>query len=251
MTAPPDAADRFLPARNAPAPGPGELHLWRIRLRGEPLLVAARARLLSLYEQHRMHRYRFPHLRDAFALRHGAMRSILGAYLQVEPSTLELTAQPGGKPELGPVTGQPPLQFNLSDSGDWALLAVTCDARVGVDIEQLRPLADMEEVARDHFSSAEVAALRDIAPAETLAAFFRCWTRKEAWLKATGRGLTVPLDSFDVTLAAGEAPRLLRVANAPAEAERWWMHGCDPAVGYVGTVVREGAASCIRAFEYE
>lgn len=222
-----------------PALAPGEIHLWRIALSREADLVQRRALLLSSDERARMRRFHFDLHRERFAIRRGALRVLLGCYLQIDPGHVTFQYSSRGKPELEQPTQDHVLRFNLSDSSDWALLGVTLDHPIGVDIEHLRPLPDADTLARDYFSSLEHEKYRSIAPMERLAGFYNCWTRKEAWLKARGDGLSVPLDSFDVTLVPGQPPRLLGVRNAPVDPRRWSLYACTPADDYVAAIAVE------------
>jgi 4'-phosphopantetheinyl transferase len=226
----------WIEAPATPALAPEEVHLWRIRLDGEPEEVAERAALLDGEERERMARFRFDVHRDRFALRRGAMRVLLGRYLGIDPRRVELRRSAHGKPEALQLGPGPRLRFNLSDSEDLALFAATLDADVGVDVERLRPVPEMERIARDHFSEREQAELAAVPAARRERAFFACWTRKEAWLKARGEGLVGNLAGFDVSLAPGRAPRLHDVHGAPAEAARWRLLACAPRRGWVGAV---------------
>ena len=233
-----------------PALLPGQLHVWRIPLVGDGALRERRTALLSDEERARMGRFHFERDRHGFALKRGALRLLLGGYLGDDPRKLAFRAGEWGKPE---VAGLPPplrLQFNVSDSGEWALLAVVRDARVGVDIERLRPVPEIGAVARDHFSQRELAQLEALEGPPALTAFFNCWTRKEAWLKGTGRGLSLALDSFDVSLLPGDPPRLLRVDGEPAEPQRWWMVALDPAPGYVGAAALDLAPRAVLTLQF-
>ena len=227
-------------------PAGGEIHLWRIPLLAEPGIAADRARLLIDDELDRMGRYRFERDRERFAMCRGALRILLGRYLSIDPRQVRLRYSPKGKPELDQTAGtrhRHDLRFNLSDSSDWALLAITRGDEIGVDIERVRPLPDAEILARDHFSPREYDEYKALPPSEKLAGFFNCWTRKEAWLKATGEGITVPLDRFDVTLVPGQGPRLLRVEGDPDAPARWALYDCVPAQDYVGAIAVKGKPS--------
>jgi 4'-phosphopantetheinyl transferase len=132
----------------------------------------------------------------------------------------------------------------MSHSHGLALLAITEDRQIGVDVEHVRADFATEEIARHFFSHSEVESFNALAKEDQIAAFFRCWTRKEAFIKATGRGLSQPLDAFDVTLAPGVAAELLRVEED--DASRWSMSDIDAGVDYAAALVVEGAAATIR-----
>ena len=188
--------------------------------------------LLSGPEQARAARFVFEQHRVQFISAHAGLRLVLGTLLDIGPSAVTLVEGTHGKPRLA--GSQPGLFFNLSHSHGVAAVAVSRDFEIGLDIEMLRP-ADLSGVV-SFFSGGEQAALSRLPPAARTSCAFATWTRKEAFVKATGLGLTMPLDSFDVSLDPDEPPRLLRVADAPQEAANWQLAHFIPADGYVGTV---------------
>lgn len=212
----------------APAPAardlsPGDLHLWLIALYGSDLELAQAEAVLSADELSRARRFHFERDARRYVLAHAALRRILAGYLAVSPPALRFEVNAYGKPSLasGAAPGDAGLTFNLSHSGELALLGVAAGRPVGVDIELVRPELATRQIAERFFSPAEVLALAALTTADWVHAFFRCWTRKEAFVKARGEGLSLPLDSFDVTLRPGEPPALLRVGAGPAAAQAW------------------------------
>src|SRR5262249_48037202 len=141
------------------------------------------------------------------------------------------------------------LRFNLSHSQNLALYAFALDREVGVDVEAMRPLDDAAEIARRYFSQAENAAFERIVPAQRLEAFFNCWTRKEAFLKATGEGLNRPLDSFDVTLTPGEAAQL-SIAGQTTEGGGWSLYDLNPAPGFRAAVAAAGQGWVVKCWRW-
>lgn len=215
-----------------------EIHVWRIPLDGVgPSQDEAQA-LLSADEQERWGRFHFARDRRRFERARVALRVILAAYLDEEARRIRFAFGTHGKPELAEPSGE--VGFNLSHSGDLALLAVAGRREVGVDVEAVRPVCDAEAIAERFFSPAENAALRQLPPQGRLDAFFRCWTRKEAYLKALGEGLARPLDGFDVSLEPDAPARLLKVHADPQEASRWWLTALEPGPGYVGALAACG-----------
>jgi 4'-phosphopantetheinyl transferase len=142
------------------------------------------------------------------------------------------------------------LQFNFSNSADLGLLAIATGRAVGIDIEKLRPVPDAMCLASLWFSAAERAVLRSVHVAERDMMFLRCWTHKEAYIKAVGEGLSLRLDSFDVGFTPGEAARLLDHRSNPSETARWKIEGFGPAAGYVGALVAEGHGWTRRQYEW-
>lgn len=177
------------------------------------------------------------------------MRTILAGYLGVDATQLRFTLSAHGKPEL--VTPASSLRFNLSDSVDLALLGVVDGLRIGVDVEQLKEVREMDDIARRHFSVREYADYVGAPAADRTRCFYNAWTRKEAWLKARGDGLSAGLSGFDVTLRPGRAARLLEVRGEQDEARRWRLRAFTPATGYVAAVAVEGETLKLVRRRYE
>ena len=226
------------PPRGVERLGPDEVHVWSVDLDRLPEAVLGQP--LSANERERGRRFRFERDRRRFVTARGLLRRLLGRYLGLEPSRLRFGYGPRGKPFLA---GEDELRFNVSHSGGLALLAFAWDRELGVDVEEEREVEEAEAIARRYFSSWEERELRLLTEVERQAAFFRCWTRKEAFIKATGDGLSRPLDAFDVTLAPGEPARLLRVEGEPEAAGRFWLEDVSPAPGFAGALAVEGRAA--------
>jgi 4'-phosphopantetheinyl transferase len=226
----------------APPPlAPDEVHVWRVALEQPPAGFARLAARLSPDERRRAARFRFERDRRRYQVAHGALRELLAGYLDHETERLVFVEGAHGKPVLAPPHGAE-LRFNLSHSGELALCAVSRRREVGVDLEQVRELSDADALARRFFAEAESAALAALPAAERLPAFFRCWTRKEAYLKAVGAGLLLALDGFQVSLQPEAGPCGLSVSGRPEETARWSLQGLDVAQGYVAAVVAERPA---------
>jgi 4'-phosphopantetheinyl transferase len=154
-----------------------------------------------------------------------------------------------GKPSLDdPPAGGGDLQFNLSNSHELALAGFLRGIEIGVDVEHLRPVAHLEQLAKRFFSREEIDALMELPASEHVAGFFNCWTRKEAYLKAVGEGLAARLDSFAVSLRPGEAPRMLTIEADASRAARWSLEGFYPAAGYVGALAVEAPLGVVRCW---
>lgn len=207
-----------------------DIHVWFADLDARREQCNQQWKLLSGDERDRASRFHFDIHRSRFIAARAMLRTILGAYLGQAPEQLTFAYSKHGKPIL---TGFP-LHFNLSHAESGALLALTRAAPVGTDLEKVRPMADMLEITRRFFSPMEARALADLPVDEMSEAFFRVWTRKEAFVKATGEGLSCPLDSFTVSI--DEPALLLRIDGDPAAVTRWSLHHLAPAAGYVGSV---------------
>jgi 4'-phosphopantetheinyl transferase len=217
-----------------------EVHVWRACLDPDASCVAQLRLTLSADESQRAARFHFPRDRRRFTVARGVLRDILGRYLGVPASELGFRYSAYGKPALADGFDATGVRFNISHSHEIALFAVTCDREIGVDIEYLGREIDGEEIAEHFFSSQECATLRALPAAAKHEAFFTCWTRKEAYIKAHGEGLSLPLDQFDVSLAPGEPAALLATRSDPREALRWSLQALPPGPGYVAALAVEG-----------
>lgn len=197
----------------------GVVHVWRASLDQPPEVTARLRALLDEGELDRARSFRFDLHRERYAVGRGLLRALVGRYLGRAPETIRFSYGPERKPELP--RGE--LHFNLAHAEASAVYAFSSAFDVGVDVELLRASGNLDGIAERFFSPAEVAALRSLPESERPRAFLTCWTRKEAFLKARGDGLTIRLDSFDVTLAPGLPAELLRTAWAPFEPARWQL----------------------------
>ncbi len=218
---------------------PGEVHVWCVALEVPPEATAALNETLGEGERLRSARRHSARERQRFIVAHGALRELLGGYLGVEPGAVRFVHNAFGKPALSPAFGSR-LRFNLSHSAGLALIAVAVDADVGIDVECVRWHRDYDEIARHFFSAAELAQLEALEGDLRARAFFACWTKKEAYVKACGEGLTTPLASFSVPLAtvAGALPDGSSDGTAVG---RWALYALHPAPGYVGALAIRGA----------
>lgn len=198
-------------------------------------------RLLPVAEARRAARQPFEARRRDLVLSGVALRAILAAYLETDPRTLRFVVAPGGKPRLEARGERVPLAFNLSHSRGRALVAVAPSGEVGVDLERYRRDLPIDRLAARFFSPREIAALRATSDEVRHAAFFACWTRKEAFVKATGAGIfRQPLRSFAVSIEPGPGPVRLEIPGHDGEAGRWRLMSLDAGPGYAAAVASEG-----------
>ena len=217
-----------------------EVHVWRAQLDLPASQFQELSSLLTADELERANRFSFERDRQRFIAARGILRSILSRYLTICPEQVRFAYNQYGKPFLGPEFTSRLLNFNLAHSGSMALYAVTRKLEIGVDVERACPNFEYEEIAKQFFSVNEVAALHTIPAERKLDAFYTCWTRKEAYLKAHGQGLSLPLDSFEVSFAPWEPPRLLMTRHEPQARALWRILDLSPGPGYVGALaVRE------------
>lgn len=231
--------------------GEKEVHIWQIALSGHELLLPALRNLLSADELERADRFYFDRDRQSFTVARAAMRQILSRYVNVSADNLAFSYGAKGKPELAAGAEPASLKFNLSHSGGFALLAVARGSWLGIDIERVKPDFGGDAIAERFFSSNEVAVLRAMAAEARIEGFFSCWTRKEAYIKALGEGLSVPLDSFDVAFGPGVPAALLRVRVSPDEVERWTLYDIVAPPGYKAALVAEGKQHQLRYLQWE
>ncbi|MDQ3652238.1 MAG: 4'-phosphopantetheinyl transferase superfamily protein [Acidobacteriota bacterium] len=223
--------------------GHNEVHVWRAALNTKESSIQSLRRTLSADERARAERFHFQNDRDHFIVARGLLRAILGRYLNVDPSQLCFSYSFYGKPSLARESSGDDLSFNLSHAGELALYAITRGREIGIDVERIRADFANEQIAERFFSLREVAALRTLPKNIQPQGFFNCWTRKEAYIKARGEGLSLPLDQFEVSLVPGEPAALLRTSGSGdhQEASRWSLREVvAPAASYVAAVAVEG-----------
>lgn len=201
-------------------PGTGEIQIRQFSLAIGDAELRGVEQLLSTDERQRADRLLDRQIRNRFIAGRGRLRQILAGYFETEPADLLLTTNPFGKPGLK-YRHNHGLCFNLSHSGDSCILALARDCELGVDLEQVRDDLPFEAIARQYFSRHEQSELFSLMPAMQPAAFYRCWTRKEAYLKACGSGFSSPSDICDVSLLPDQPPELLALRNAPEQLCEW------------------------------
>jgi len=211
------------------------IQVWRLNLDQDAAGAEHLRALLSDDERARADRFYFPHLRAYYTLVRGALRILLGGVSGREPAKLEFAYAQHGKPYL---PGSE-VQFNVSHSGALGLIALARGRRIGVDVERIRNMDDSEAIARRFFAPAEVAEYLSLPADQRPAAFYSCWTRKEAFIKAVGDGLSFPLHQFTVSLKPGNPARVLTVENDPKAARRWQLVALDPGEGYAAALIAE------------
>ena len=223
-----------------------EVQTWAVRLDASPAVIENCWRWLGPEERTRAERFHFDIHRTQFLVSHAVLRALLARATGRSPADLKFSHGANGKPLLADDASG--LRFNMSHSGDLALYALTRGCEVGVDVEQIRPMLELENVAARFFAAEEVAELQSLPESDRVEAFFRCWTRKEAYVKAVGDGLSMPLDRFRVTLKPGEDARLVRLGDDPEAASRWSMHHLSPAPNFVGAVMYLGEVRPLTEF---
>jgi 4'-phosphopantetheinyl transferase len=227
----------------------GDLHLWSGRLIGTPGDVLSLYNTISPDEKQRSLRFRFARYRNRYIIGRGLLRAILAYYLGVAPKDVSIQYGPKGKPALKNSVW--PLHFNVAHSEDRILCAFSLDCELGVDVEVIRRLDDADAIARRFFAERECHDLFLLTAEERISAFFRCWTRKEAFLKATGEGLSVPLDQFEVSVLPGQVPQITVRNGTAKSAPLWHLLHFEPAADCVAAIALGSRPNSLNVSEFE
>lgn len=227
-----------------------DIHVWRASLEVPSARLEYLYRMLSEDEVNRAKQYCFEQVRRRFIIRRGLLRCILSGYLGQSPSEIFFSYNSYGKPALVSMYGEPALYFNVSHSGGLALYAITQSQEVGVDIERIRPVEDAEDIVKRFFSSQEKAEFNTLPERIKKQAFFTCWTRKEAVIKAMGQGLSYPLDKFSVSMIPDEKARLVETKGYENKKTTWFLKAIRLSSGYVAAVAVEGYDLFIRHWQW-
>jgi 4'-phosphopantetheinyl transferase len=207
-----------------------------VRLDAPTQVRAALWPLLSRDERERAEKFRYAEHRQHYVVARASLRRLLAERLRIAPRTVELVETKYGKPRLAPVHGSADVEFNVSHSGGLALVAFTNGRAVGVDVERIREVPDADDLAERFFSPRETASLRALPLDRRSLAFLACWTRKEAFIKALGLGLSCPLDAFDVTIDPDTPARITRIDERIDEVANWAIQKFTPLPQYIAAV---------------
>lgn len=223
--------------------GDSELHIWWMRLDLESAEVERLADSLSAQERLRSRRYFFARDGNRFVATRGLLRTVLARYADIDAAAVQFSYGQHGKPLL---QTKPELRFNLAHADGLALLALAREREVGVDLERVRFDVAVDDIAEHFFAPGEIAALRELPPGQRVDGFFTCWTRKEAYVKARGGGLSIPLDSFTVFRRLEAPPRLEEASASSAATARWILRDLTPPAGFKAAVVIEAGGLSLR-----
>jgi 4'-phosphopantetheinyl transferase len=232
----------------APVIWPNEVHVWRANLELPWSWTFDEA--LSLDDRARADRFRFESDRRRFCTARASLRLILGRYLKTKPGRLQLDVGKCGKPYFADEKASMGLRFNLSHSNRLALIAITRNREVGVDVEFVRPDFVTNDVAEHFFSRAEAEQFSKMPSELRTQSFFNCWTRKEAYIKARGEGLSCPLDQFDVSFSPKAPPMILDTRIEGDDGERWSLEELHPEPGYTASLAVDGTISRLVLWDF-
>jgi len=225
---------------------PGEIHVWTMSLDLAAPVVDQQLSHLSTDETARAARFAFARDRNRFIVGRSCLRSLLALYLNVAPRATRICYNEYGKPFVPATSNRREITFNLAHSGGMAIYGFTLQRKIGIDVEEVRTGLQINDLAERFFSPWEAACLRNIDPAFRTKAFFDCWTRKEAFVKALGMGLSLDLAQFDVSFREGDRPAVLRTEWDPAEAWRWSLVAFKVGNRHAAALAVEGRVERIR-----
>ncbi len=212
------------------------IHVWTIALDSFRLQLHQLQERLADDEVERAKRFRFDKDRQRWVGTRAALRILLSRYCGAAPEEISFSYGSYGKPRLAHPETVPELHFNVSHAADLAMIAVSECGPLGIDVEEVRWLPDLTDVMKSHFASGECDAVRNLPASQQTEGFFHCWTRKEAFIKALGIGLSMPLTSFEVTVTPEQPARLLSIRNDLEKAKHWSLYRLRTPVGYVAAL---------------
>jgi 4'-phosphopantetheinyl transferase len=231
--------------------GREEAHVWRARLDLPASRIQAFKQVLTVEERSRAGRFRFAADRSRFIASRGTLRALLSRYLGREAKAIRFAYNTYGKPILVEEPGDDPIQLNVTHSQDMALYAFTVQGDIGIDLERITgEVKDYQQIAQRFFSAAEVQALLAVPMEQRQEAFLNCWTRKEAYVKARGLGLSLVLSEFDVSLTPGVPAQLLATREKGQEASTWALHALAPGAEYIAALAASSSISTIRCWQW-
>jgi 4'-phosphopantetheinyl transferase len=228
--------------------GEEEVHIWRADLEVDESLQSSFLKLLSPDEKNRSGKFRFVKDRRNFIAARGILRILLGKYLEINPIEISFQYSRFGKPGIA---NNDSLRFNISHSQNMALFAFTKKFAIGIDVEFVNPDIEAKDIATNFFSTNEILNLLALPAEQQTLGFFNCWTRKEAFIKAVGEGLSFPLDKFEVSLEPGKPAKLLATHWEPAAVSKWSIYSMSPRANFVGCLAIEGLVGHIKCWNWE
>jgi 4'-phosphopantetheinyl transferase len=224
-----------------------EAHIWRADLDFNQSFQSSFLKLLSPDEKNRARKFRFNKDSQHFIAARGILRRLIGKYLEINPAEISFQYSEFGKPSMA---NNNSLQFNISHSRNVALFAFTRKFNIGVDVEFVNPNIEVKEIAASFFSTNEIKNLLELPEKEQTLGFFNCWTRKEAFIKAVGEGLSFPLDKFEVSLEPNKSAKLLATYWQPEDVSKWSIYSLFPEPNFVGSLVIEGFVEKVKCWNW-
>ncbi|HEY9879673.1 MAG TPA: 4'-phosphopantetheinyl transferase superfamily protein [Leptolyngbyaceae cyanobacterium] len=226
---------------------PGHIHIWQFYLPQVREHLDGWVACLCQQERARMARFVFERDRIKYGLSRGGLRQLLARYMEQDPASLTFEYEAKGKPHLCVDGQRSSLQFNLSHSGDWVVYGVSCDRALGIDVEQVRPLRNLNNLAEHCLTPAECQDFSQVPAAQAQSKFFEYWTSKEAYLKATGQGLTHAMSNVQTDLVAAQ---ILLEPHDPNFGPTWHLYRWIPDVGYAAALAYSGTPCKLQHLDY-
>ena len=226
--------------------GLGQIHLWSINAVENIDLLDSLLNNLSYDEVSRANKFRFEKDRSVYITAKYLLRTLLGQYLNVDPKKIVFEYSEFDRPSY---LNNIALDFNVSHSGNQIIIGFAKNLTIGVDIEKIKNNFDPLELAENFFSKEEIEALSETNESEKFQAFYRCWTRKESFIKAVGEGLSYPLDSFAVTMNDNENAKFIKIDNTQEAKRNWRLYSFIPAKGYIAAITTDGTPNKIEYFD--
>jgi 4'-phosphopantetheinyl transferase len=225
-----------------------EAHVWRADLALNECFQNSFLKLLSPDEKNRAKKFRFAKDSQNFIVARGILRSLISKYLEINPAEVSFRYSDFGKPSIA---NNHSLQFNISHSQNIALFAFTKKFNIGVDVEFVNPDVEVKEIAASFFSKNEIKNLLALPEQQQTLGFFYCWTRKEAFIKAVGEGLSFPLDKFEVSVEPNKPVKLLATYRQPKDVSKWSIYSLSPEANFVGGLVIEGLVEKVKCWRWQ
>ncbi len=238
------------PSGNIPI-SPDEIHVWRINFENINCDLTGHSKIISPEEKYRADKFHFEKDKTRFIIRHSILRSVLGRYLLRKPESIQFEYNTHGKPALKGNLYNTGIQFNLSHSNNLALIAIVLNREIGIDIEHINANIDYENIAIQYFSENEISELRSLPSQQQLIAFYNCWTRKEAYIKALGQGLAIPLSTFDVTLTPNKPAALLKTIHQSLPHNCHSIANIRPHLDYIAAAVVPGQIAQVKYWGWD
>ena len=224
-----------------------DAHIWRADLEVDEYIQTSFLKLLSPDEKNRAQKFRFAKDSRNFIVARGILRSLIGKYLEINPAEISFQYNKFGKPGIAYNNS---LQFNISHSKNIALFAFTKRFNIGIDVEFVNPNIEVKDIASNFFSTNEITNLLALPDKDQALGFFNCWTRKEAFIKAVGEGLSFPLDKFEVSLEPGKPAKLLATHWEPEAVSKWSIYSMSPGANLVGSLAIEGVIEQVKFWNW-
>ncbi len=228
-----------------------EVHIWRAALDSPKNFLPVFQSFLSADEKLTASKFHFKKDRHQSIISRGMLRFLLAVYLKQNPQDFVFDHNPYGKPVLAPRRNPFSIEFNVSHSGQILLFAFSREFRIGIDVERIRYSFDELEIAKNFFSTNEIDELTDLPESLRRRGFYHCWTRKEAYIKGKGKGLSIPLDSFDVSLTPGKPAKLHFSRLNPGDSDDWSLWDLSLDNGHIGAVAVEGENRKFKLWDWE